>query len=158
VESSDKILQPEHGRNDTDNINDVSMTKVFSADTDHITREEALKCVFDGWASLINEAYDILDIFNTNEHSITVAQVKEKFGTLRMYTYNHLKVIKDGTDIQQMVDDEVFRAVQGQLYLIEIKSAHICEFCGKEGRVLDKNGWYKCMCPTCFVKDKSDLL
>ena len=26
-------------------------------------------------------------------------------------------------------------------------SGHICEECGKEGKVLNDNGWYVCRCP-----------
>ena len=129
------------------------MASLFSKN--HISREEALKCVFEGWSDLINEAYNLIEVFNTKEQSIDVSQVKEKFGTLRIYIDNHIKVIKDGTDIVQMVDDSIFRDVLSQMYIIELKSAHICEFCGKEGSVKDRDGWYKCMCPVCF--EKKDL-
>ena len=60
-----------------------------------------------------------------------VAQVKEKFGTLRFYVYG-------GND-----------AIQGMIRLAETLSAHTCELCGNHGESTYQKvgGWIQTLCP-----------
>jgi hypothetical protein len=55
-------------------------------------------------------------------------QVKEKFGTLRLYTNG--------------VEDDLIR---GKIWFAEELSGKICEVCGKAG-TLNNKGWIKCLC------------
>lgn len=95
----------------------------------------------DGWYSLI---YDLCKCIQSridmNPHlnfSQPVAvQVKEKFGTLRFYV--------------DAADEET----NGMIRFAEYLSGHICEECGKAGRVIRENGWYSCRCYGCWKKTK----
>ena len=56
-------------------------------------------------------------------------QVKEKFGSLRFYT--------NGCTERH----------SGMIEMAEAMSSHICEVCGKPGRIVNINGWYSARCP-----------
>lgn len=89
-----------------------------------------------GWFEIIYEAsLKINNIIKTKNLSCKVAQVKEKFGTLRYYM--------DSTtdEIQEIIKDA------------EVKSELTCEFCGTfENVKLRKGGWVKTLCNECNKK------
>lgn len=60
------------------------------------------------------------------------AQIKEKFGAMRLY-------LTCGTDEMYKITDEAER-----------KSSHVCEFCGKEGKGRERNRWYVTLCEECW--------
>ncbi len=83
-----------------------------------------------GWIPLIEEFFDKIEsILDGNKDLyFQVLQVKEKFGTLRIYVYGGNEEIND---------------------LIELctdKSAETCEICGNFGTLRDRNRWYKTLC------------
>jgi hypothetical protein len=88
-------------------------------------REYAKKCVAPGWHSLVNELFDLAE-----KENFTVAQVKEKYGTLRIYV--------DGAseDVYKMIDD------------LERRSATMCEICGEVGELVNRGNWVKTRCWT----------
>lgn len=88
------------------------------------TRELALESVGEGWADLVNEVFDKKEAY---ENPITIYQVKEKYGGLRIYTNEY---------------DEAFDQF---LYDVEKRSFYICEECGKAGQLRD-GGWYRTLC------------
>lgn len=88
-------------------------------------RAMALASVGPGWASLINEAFDFLE---SKGNLVKVVQVKEKYAGLRIYL------------------DDVNDEVEKKIYDLEIKSFHICEKCGNEGKVRVRDGWYFTAC------------
>lgn len=93
---------------------------------DGYTRELALASVGEGWATLVNEAFDRLQHIKGN---IKIIQVKEKWGGLRIYTdYSHHLYDK-------------------MLHDLEARSFKLCEVCGKEGQ-LRGGGWYRTLCST----------
>ncbi len=55
------------------------------------TREGALRSVGEGWAGLVNEAFDALE--KLTDH-VVIDQVKEKYGGLRIYTSPYNEYIK----------------------------------------------------------------
>ena len=57
----------------------------------------------------------------------SVVQVKEKFGTLRIYL------------------DGISRASQDLVFACETESGHVCEICGEPG-VLLRDGWWHTLC------------
>lgn len=67
----------------------------------------------------------------------TVAQIKEKFGTLRYYI-NHL----------DDVPEDVALAVHTRIAAAEQKSASTCEECGQPGRLCG-TAWFRTLCRTC---------
>lgn len=80
-----------------------------------------------GWNDLIKPLIARADL-----HGSMVMQIKEKFGKLRFYFDPGLT--EDGT-----LDDMVDQA--------EADSAHVCEMCGRPGRLRIKGGWLKTLCP-----------
>lgn len=97
-----------------------------------ITREQAKDSVGSGWAKLIDRFYD------SGAEYQEVADVKEKFGTLRIYLF---------TDAYDELVEE-----------LETKSAITCEFCGEPGTLVSLKGWYKTLCPNCTEEAKRQWL
>lgn len=84
-----------------------------------------------GWCDLIRATCWAIAALDPEAR---LAQVKEKFGMLRMYT-------EGGTN------DEAGLAIQ----YAEKLSKHICESCGERGTLGTINGgsWVKCLCEEC---------
>ena len=90
-----------------------------------IDRATAKKLVGDGWAELVDRAYDGLG-------DAEVMQVKEKFGALRIYGYDLTK-----EQIDMLLD-------------VEDASMHVCELCGEPGELTNIRGiWLKTRCAEC---------
>jgi hypothetical protein len=96
-------------------------------------REYAKMCVGNGWHSLVDEVYDLVESYGGE-----IVQLKEKFGQLRVYT----------TPIPE--------EAHTKLYGIENKSATICECCGQPSTLQSRGGWLKSICNTC--KDINNVL
>jgi len=77
----------------------------------------------DGWYDIFADLCEKL----SKIEGVVLAQVKEKFGQLRVYTYN-------GTD-------ETERLCEAALE----QSTHVCERCGAAGK-LRGSGWYYTAC------------
>lgn len=94
----------------------------------------------DGWFTLIDELCSVIDwILECHEEikGFIVLQVKEKFGTLRVY-------VSTEPD-----------AIHGAIMLAEAMSSKICEQCGNPGKTAGK-GWIRTECDTCRdVREKS---
>ena len=79
----------------------------------------------DGWTDLIYElGKDITELCKlTNCELPYIQQIKEKFGTLRFYcnmsNFNY--------------PDSVKKSIRALISIAEIKSANVCEYCGKYG-------------------------
>jgi hypothetical protein len=90
----------------------------------------------DGWFQLIWDLSEKIEkeINKVEEDSpelkgkIKASQVKEKFGGLRFYMTQETKEISD------------------LISKAEAASERICDVCGKEGDVRNKNGWLSCRC------------
>ena len=93
----------------------------------NMTREECKAEVGKGWSGLIDEIYDRLP------EDAYIAQIKEKFGLLRVYVEN----IPD--------------SLQDFIYECEKRSAKICEQCGATGK-LRHGGWVLTLCEECQAK------
>lgn len=100
-------------------------------------REYAKMCVGNGWHSLVDEAYDLLE-----PYEIEVTQVKEKFGQLRIYT--------------GIMSKEVSDILDPRIWEIESRSMSVCESCGQPSELQSRGGWLKSICNTC--KDMNDVL
>ncbi len=88
------------------------------------TREEAFESVGNGWSTLINEVFDVLE---TIKGTVKIVQVKEKFGGLRIYT-----------DVLNKELDTVIQKVGRESFTI-------CEECGNSGE-LRSGAWHKTLC------------
>ncbi|WP_409260060.1 MULTISPECIES: antitoxin Xre/MbcA/ParS toxin-binding domain-containing protein [unclassified Pseudomonas] len=82
-----------------------------------------------GWVSLVDGVLRLVDRYGTEQQlSVTVEQVKEKFGMLRIYCR--------GGDI----------VVDRMLDVAELVSSCMCELCGATGRLYELNGWLQVRC------------
>lgn len=85
----------------------------------------------EGWSDLLDNLCLIIEehIKHKKLEETYADQVKEKFGSLRFYMSSH---------------DEF---IEGAISLAEKQSAHICEVCGKPGKIENLRGWLKTLCP-----------
>lgn len=95
---------------------------------DDYTREQALASVGPGWAKLVGALWDFC---KSQDPPITISQVKEKYGTLRFYIGG--------------VPPGRWDSVYTIIHAVEHVSEHICETCGKPGK-LRGPGWYFTAC------------
>jgi hypothetical protein len=89
-----------------------------------------------GWDGVLDRLFTILDshwnrLESPEEERFKVVQVKEKFGTLRVYT--------DGAD----------ERVYGLIDMAESVSGMLCETCGSSPASTGGKGWVRTLCPAC---------
>jgi len=86
-----------------------------------------------GWLPLIEPI-----LKKANELDATVMQVKEKFGSLRVYVEPGYcdcdELYCDCDELEEMIDSA------------EMASCTMCEMCGKSGIRMRRAGWYKTLC------------
>lgn len=82
----------------------------------------------DGWFELIKEMCERIKDYP----DVEFIQIKEKFGTLRVYTGS----VPD--EVSDIIDEMCSR------------SATVCELCGASGKCISHSGWVRCMCEECY--------
>jgi hypothetical protein len=92
-----------------------------------------------GWHTLISTALDTIESHLISGY-IVLDQVKEKFGTLRIYY----------TDYSNDPD-----YVSGVIDFAESMSVHICEECGKPGKIRSDLSWMKTLCEDHYLVAKA---
>ena len=93
----------------------------------------------EGWMSLVIELLDKIQhlVDNNPEYSgLQVIQVKEKYGSLRVYLNYYYKEIED------IISE------------YEEKSCYICEVCGEKGEIRNINNWYTALCDKHYAEYK----
>jgi hypothetical protein len=95
------------------------------------TARECYRSVGKGWWFLIRIA------LKNKPENIKIAQVKEKFGALRIYTEPY--------DLQY----------SKILNILESISSRTCEWCGNAGMLDYQNYWAKTLCESCIEKRRS---
>lgn len=92
----------------------------------------------EGWKKIYQPVIDEVKAYNDGkpeaEH-IKINQIKEKFGGLRIYLSKYTE------KLEKMIDEA------------EEKSFHICEYCGKPGKVRGR-GWIYTLCEDCWRAKK----
>ncbi len=95
--------------------------------------------VEDGWYDLVRTACHVI------KHEVegggpsakaSLSQVKEKFGTLRIYWDS------------DCIADTSHCAIAGAIMAVERMSSRTCEGCGNKGEIRT-GGWLKCLCKPC---------
>jgi len=93
--------------------------------------------VNDGWRELIETALTRIAALVTEKpaDTIHIEQIKEKYGTLRLYWQGRFD------------DDRLYAAINEIVLLAEARSACTCEICGEEGKLRkSRNGWLATAC------------
>jgi len=116
--------------------------KIFKQKDDDMTTTclcWGLECG-DGWYWLIDNLCDTIQshIDYNNKYQLEFTQVKEKFGSLSLYTNNN--------------EDSM---ISGMLRLATDMSYKICEACGSTKDVTKTTGWIKIRCKDCLEKEKA---
>lgn len=90
--------------------------------------------VGDGWAELVCLAVErIADAARRTKAAVRIVQLKEKYGTLRIYT-------------NLISDTEAQAAVEQIIALAVARSACTCEECGEEGALYERGGVFATLC------------
>jgi len=91
-----------------------------------------------GWYPLLDSLFEKIGKTNPKP-DFEIIQVKEKYGSLRVYT-NY-----STDEIEKLIDDA------------ENLSCITCENCGVEGQLYVRGGWFKTLCDKC-AKEKEFAL
>ena len=96
----------------------------------------------DGWYWLIDNLCRQLqwDIDRNKQPQLEAVQVKEKYGSLRFYTFG-------SSDTQEAM-----------ITLAEALSNEICETCGSTANIIQTEGWIKTLCTDCYEQTKNSGL
>jgi hypothetical protein len=91
----------------------------------------------DGWRDLIETAIGRIAsaVAAVPGASLKIGQIKQKFGTLRLYVIGRDKL-----------PEATCAAIEEAICLGEARSACTCETCGAEGRLYDKSGYLFTAC------------
>ena len=92
--------------------------------------------VEEGWRDLVETAVARIAaaLAPSFTGAVTITEIKEKFGTLRIYTQSAWLPPGPRAKIEEAID------------LAEARSACSCETCGAVGRLHDDHGWYTTCC------------
>jgi predicted transposase YbfD/YdcC len=89
-----------------------------------------------GWYHIVKDA---LKSFRHRKINININQIKEKFGGLRIYF--------DISEEEFAVDRALMHNEAEQIVReAEMKSMKTCKICGKAGKTININGWYRTLC------------
>ena len=88
-----------------------------------------------GWNSIIKETLSKLSYF-----PIIIAQIKQKFGGLRIYW-------EPNKDVHGEKED--FDKVREIIFEADKKASNTCEWCGKPGSTKGSKNWIRVLCPEC---------
>jgi hypothetical protein len=88
----------------------------------------------DGWFDLLDELLYKIDKVAT----VTIVQIKEKFGTLRFYYH-----------VCSTTPGDTMNYIRRTVNKAEQSSGWICETCGDIGELRKTNGWWRCICEKC---------
>jgi hypothetical protein len=112
-------------------INDENANKLNGLE---IFKDKVAFEFHDGWTNLIYElGKDIIELCElTNCELPMIQQIKTKFGTLRFYCNMS----------NSIYPDVVKKSIRALVLIAEIKSAEICEYCGKYGELRTTGLWF----------------
>lgn len=116
----------------------MHLKEYISEVKNNISRDEAYTCVNVGWYGLIDKFYDELEKYNLNViKKVIINEIKVKYGILRIYYgFNDTEYFRS-TSIKPLND--IYEEIQ-------TSSMKMCEYCGKEGKHVEKNNWIYVLC------------
>lgn len=92
-----------------------------------------------GWYKILDELFEKI----SKNENVILAQVKEKWGQLRIYIAHDSEFL----EVWPIQEEEIFFLVEAA----EKKSLKVCEFCGKKGKP-QNTSWVKVLCNKCADK------
>lgn len=107
-----------------------------------------------GWVEILTKLCDKLEFLNNtickdNGMQIVATQVKEKYGSLRMYYNLYPFLIKKNQEkTHQLIDDMVHDLIR----VVEWESENVCQVCGKyvfDHERIVSGGWIGYYCKEC---------
>jgi hypothetical protein len=93
-----------------------------------------------GWIGLLDEYFSVVEKVLPASSIFHLRQVKEKLGTLRIYTH----ISDDAGDTSAI--HEAYR-------LASARSHYVCEYCGRPGVLRNRRGYYTTTCDEHAVRD-----
>ncbi|MEH2473336.1 hypothetical protein V1281_005478 [Nitrobacteraceae bacterium AZCC 2161] len=113
----------------------ISYFDLFTAPDSDPVAARGFPEVGDGWRDLLERACRRIANALAPEPpgALTIVQIKEKFGTLRLY-------------FEDCLPSAIAAAVEEAVALAQARSACTCEVCGNEGRLRDRGGWLATAC------------
>lgn len=97
-----------------------------------------------GWNNLIRKLFEDIVALDINK-KVSIWQIKEKFGTARIY-------IGFDNSVEHDNDEEIHFKIRSLIDFAERRSGEICEECASEENVTTssgKIGWIKTYCDQC---------
>jgi len=88
----------------------------------------------DGWYNILDTLFEKICEALGEENEIIMVQVKEKFGSLRVY-FDHVKG-----------NEEIYNKINDFISCAEYESSITCEICGKKGELKNDTGWVSTLC------------
>ncbi|MBP7209604.1 MAG: hypothetical protein KBA02_00245 [Paludibacteraceae bacterium] len=91
----------------------------------------------DGWYSILDALCTCIETIQySDKPDVSFVQIKEKYGTLRVY--------ESGADV----------LTEGMVHMAEVMSAYVCEVCGSTKDVTtEDDGWITTRCKKCRSKE-----
>ena len=106
-----------------------------------MNEKEILDSVGDGWHKIIKELLlDFSAIYYVTNIRIKASQVKEKWGGLRFYYF------LDYPKAPNVPIDRWASIIDNLVSYTEAISYHICEVCGKHGKLRSDLSWQRTLC------------
>jgi hypothetical protein len=119
-------------------MNNIKTKFLIKKYKDFFMYESSLVSLFgfecgDGWFDLLDSCLSEIKKKINNKYNFYITQIKEKFGTLRIY-YSSSGSMEDEEDITKI------------LLKYEIKSCKVCELCGKKAKLRRIHSWVYTLC------------
>lgn len=98
-----------------------------------------------GWIGILDDLLTKLANVIPVESDFILKQVKEKLGGLRFYFR-----------IDPEPSSEVYCEINWHIDVAEARSFHVCERCGRPGRLMKRRGFFFTACEACCSRDGDD--